>query len=168
MCIPLQSGVAKNECRAHAREISVSMCSSFFVIRRSRRKLSAISAIYPLHRTKALRNSLSLSATPNESPPNHGMPIRRSRRKPSAIPSAYPLHQMKALSNSCGLSAAPNESSPNHRRPISRTRRKSAAIPLAYWRCWLLLIIDAFYAGRDGGEYLVGDRSEAFGHLRYG
>ena len=27
-------------------------------------------------RVKALRNSLSLSATPSDSPPNHGMPIR--------------------------------------------------------------------------------------------
>ena len=77
MCIPLQSGVAKNECRAHAREISASMCSAFFVIRRSIRKPSTISATYLLHQTKALRHFSDLSTTPDESPPNHGMPIRR-------------------------------------------------------------------------------------------
>ena len=40
-------------------------------------------------RVIALRNSLSLSATPNESPPNHGMPIRRTRRKPAEPRQAY-------------------------------------------------------------------------------
>ena len=77
MCIPLQSGATKNECRAHAREISVSMCSAFFVIRRSIRKPSAISATYLLHQTKARRTTECLPTAPDESPPNYKKSIRR-------------------------------------------------------------------------------------------
>lgn len=154
MCIPLQSGIAKNECRAHAREISASMCSAFFVIRRLSQSPSAISATYPLHRTIALRTTECLSAAPDEIPPNHRRPIRRSRRKPAELQNTYPPLQTKALRTREGLSVVPDDCPQQFLRPIGR--------------CWLLLIIDAFYAGRDGGEYLVGDRSETFGHLRYG
>ena len=41
-------------------------------------------------RVKALRHFSDLSTTPDESPPNHGMPTHRSRRKPSEPQNAYP------------------------------------------------------------------------------
>ena len=41
-------------------------------------------------RVKALHNSCDLSTTPDESPPNHGMPTHRSRRKSSKSRNAYP------------------------------------------------------------------------------
>ena len=48
-------------------------------------------------RVKALHNSCDLSTTPDESPPNHGMPIRRSRRKPSEPRNAY--SRLRAIAN---------------------------------------------------------------------
>ena len=51
---------------------------------------------YPAVDPKTLRHFSDLSTTPDESPPNHGMPIRRSRRKPSEPRKVYPPHRMIA------------------------------------------------------------------------
>ena len=52
---------------------------------------------YPPLSTKALRHSCDLSTTPDESPPNHGMPTHRSRRKPSEPQNAY--SRLRAIAN---------------------------------------------------------------------
>ena len=68
------------------RQVHVGLCNMPLLYRQKKlslmielgRLLSAISAAYPLHRTKALSNSCDLSATLNEYPPNHRMPIRHT------------------------------------------------------------------------------------------
>ena len=72
-------------------------------------------------RGKAFRHFSDLSATPDESPPNHRIPIRHTRRKPSAIPSTYPPHPTKVLGDSVGLSATPDDSPQQFLRPIGRS-----------------------------------------------
>ena len=52
---------------------------------------------YPAVDPKTLRHFSDLSTTPNESPPNHGMPTHRSRRNPSELQNAY--SRLRAIAN---------------------------------------------------------------------